>query len=213
MRKKAGSQKPEARIALKPSVFLLFFLLASGFWLLASLYGETLDKIVAVVEGHIITLSDVRQERSIRAMVGEKAIDGKELIQQLIESYLIETQLVSFPGIDVPEEEIAIEMERLNSKGDVDRNALHAAIRRRLRTARYFDVRFRQFLRSSDDDVRKYYEDIFVPEARTRGLNPIPPLEQVAEGVRKNVIEEQLDHEVMIWLEALRRRSNIEILN
>jgi hypothetical protein len=26
-----------------------------------------------------------------------------------------------------------------------------------------------------------------------------------------NIIEEKLDHEVKIWLEAIRRRSNIEI--
>ena len=76
----------------------------------------------------------------------------------------------------------------------------------------YFDVRFRQFLRSSDEDVRKYYDQIFTPAARERGVNPIPPLEQVADAIRQNVVEEQLDHEVTIWLEAVRRRSNIEIL-
>ena len=31
-----------------------------------SVRGEVIDRIVAVVEGHLITLSDLRQERPIR---------------------------------------------------------------------------------------------------------------------------------------------------
>ena len=190
----------------------LLSIAALGFWFAASAQAETIDRIAAVVEGRIITLSDVRQERSIRALLGEKALADAELIQQLIEGYLIETQLIGFPGIDVAEEEITAEIAKLKSKEDVPGAALHDAILRRMRTARYFDVRFRQFLRSSDEDVRKYYDQIFTPAARERGVNPIPPLEQVADAIRQNVVEEQLDHEVTIWLEAVRRRSNIEIL-
>lgn len=183
-----------------------------GFWLLTPLHAETIDKIVAVVEGRIITLSDVRQERNIRSILGEKPIDDESLIHQLIESHLIENQLTGFPGINVEEEEVAGEIAKLQGKDGVPAEALHDAVLRRIRTAKYFDVRFRKFLRAPDDDVRKYYDAVFVPEARARGINPIPPLEQVADAVRKNVLEEQLDHEVTIWLEAVRRRSIIEIL-
>jgi len=56
---------------------------------------------VAIVDAHIITQSDVRQEREIRTILGEKAIDDKTLVEQLTESYLIETQLTGFPGIEV----------------------------------------------------------------------------------------------------------------
>ncbi|PYS45533.1 MAG: hypothetical protein DMG13_31840 [Acidobacteria bacterium] len=77
--------------------------------------------------------------------------------------------------------------------------------------AKYFDVRFRQFLRASDEEIRKYYDEVFVPEARSRKLDSIPALEQVADVIRKNIIEEKLDHEVKIWMEAIRRRSDIEI--
>ena len=88
---------------------------------------------------------------------------------------------------------------------------MREVIRKRIQMAKYFDVRFRQFLRASDEEIRKYYDEVFVPEAKARGLNPIPPLEQVADVIPKNVIEEKLDHEVKIWLEAIRRRSDIEI--
>jgi len=119
---------------------------------------------------------------------------------------------VGFPGINVSDEEIADAVEKLQERESVSPRALHDAVLRRMRTARYFEVRFRQFLAASDQDVRKYYDDVFVPAARAQGMNPIPALEQVSDAIRKNVVEEQLDHEVSIWLEAVRRRSNIEIL-
>jgi hypothetical protein len=190
----------------------VFSLLASGFWLLTSVHAETLDKIVAVVDGRIITLSDVRQESAIRSMLGEKPINDDAVIQQLIESHLIETQLAGFPGVDVSDDEIAEALAKVEKKDGVSPRALHDAVLRRMRTARYLDVRFRQFLTPTDQEAQKYYDDVFVPEARARGMNPIPPLEQVRDAIRKNVVEEQLDHEVSIWLEAVRRRSNIEIL-
>jgi hypothetical protein len=189
----------------------IFLLLASGFWLLVC-HAETLDKIVAVVDGRIITLSDVRQEKVARSLLGENAIEDDAVIQQLIEAYLIESQLAGYPGIDVTEEELTEALSKLQKKDGISPKALHDALSRRMRTARYFDVRFRQFLTPSDQDVQKYYDEVFVPEARTRGINPIPPLEQVKDAIRKNVLGEQLDHEVSIWLEAVRRRSNIEIL-
>ena len=81
----------------------------SGFWLLASGFPScrNLDKIVAVVDGRIITLSDVRQESAVRSVLGETTIEDDALVQQIIEGYLIESQLAGFPGIDVTDEEVA----------------------------------------------------------------------------------------------------------
>jgi len=208
MGREARSQKSEVRSIL---IALGVWLLASGFWLLASLHAETIDKIVAVVDGRIITLSDVRQESAVRNVLGEKAIDEDAVIQQLVEARLIEGQLEGFPGINVSDAEIAEAVAKLQKDG-VNARALQDAVSRRMRTAQYLELRFRQFIRASDEDVRKYYDNIFVPAARARGTNPIPTLEQVSDAVRKNVLEEQLDHEVSIWLEAVRRRSIIEIL-
>ena len=215
MKKEARSQKPEARGERGSACSMRVFLLASGIWLLASFptHAEILDKIVAVVDTHIITLSDLRQERSIRTILGEKPIEGDAaLIRQLVEDYLIESQIADFPGVEPRDEEIDAELMKFQVGDGLRSKALRETVRKRIRIANYFEVRFRQFIRPSDDDVRKYYETIFVPEARSRNLNPIPAFEQTAEAIRKNVIEEQLSHDVDNWLEAVRRRSDIEIL-
>jgi hypothetical protein len=74
-------------------------------------------------------------------------------------------------------------------------------------------MRFRQLIRPTDEEIRRYYEEVFVPETRKRGLQSIPPLTEsdLVSAIRENVIQENLDHEVEVWLEAIRRRSNVEI--
>ena len=184
----------------------------------AAARAEILDKAVAVVDGHLITASDMRQERNILMLLNEKPIDDdKALVQQLIDNYLIETQIADFPGIEVTDAEVDEELQKSGGKqvaansNDAADEALREAVRLRLRTRKYFAERFGQFIQASDADVGKYYDEVFVPEAKKRELSPIPPLTQVADMIRNNVVQEAMNHEISIWLEAIRRRSNIEV--
>ena len=174
--------------------------------------AEIIDRMVAVVEGHVITLSDLRQEREIRARLGEKLPDDDAaLIREMIDDYLIERQSSDFPGVDVTQEEIDNELKNSPPRDGAPSPAIRSAIGRRIRIQKFFDLRFRQFVRPSDVDLKKYYDEVFVPEAEKRGLNPIPPLAQITDAIRNNVIQEQMNHEMNIWLEAIRARSNIEV--
>ncbi|HEY2382338.1 MAG TPA: hypothetical protein VGK48_14260 [Terriglobia bacterium] len=174
--------------------------------------AEVIDKMVAVVEGHVITLSDLRQEREIRTRLGDKPEnDDTALIRDMIDNYLIEKQSSDFPGVDVSPEEIDRELQKSPPQEGVPSPAIRAAIGRRLRMQKYFDLRFRQFIRPSDQDLQKYYDEVFVPEAKNRGLDPIPPLASITDAIRNNVVQEQINHDVDGWLEAIRARSNIEI--
>ena len=190
------------------SVFASLFLVTIG-------RAEVIDRIVAVVEGHIITLSDLRQEREVRARLGEPAIDNDAvLVRQLVDNYLIERQTAEYPNIDVVNEEVEAELKRAASR-IAESEALRDSVRRRIRIQKFFDLKFRQLIRPTDEEIRKYYENVFVPEARARGLQSIPPLSdgEMARGIRENVVQESLDREVEVWLEAIRRRSNIEVVN
>ena len=173
--------------------------------------AEVIDKVVAVVDGHIVTASDMRQERDILMRLNEKPIDDdKALIQQLIDNYLIEAQIADFPGIEITDADVD-EVLQKSAGGTAVSPALRQAVHLRLRTQKYFEMRFGQFIQASDADVNKYYDEVFVPEAKKRELNPIPPLTEVADLIRNNVVREAMNHEINIWLEAIRRRSNIEV--
>jgi|SRR5262245_8839928 len=200
----------------------IFCELCTSFWpiLLVSLSlgpiatAEVIDRVVAVVEGHVITLSDLRQEREIRAQLDEKPIDDDAtLAKQLVDNYLIERQIADYPNLDVTDAEVNSDLEKFNSSASRASDALRDAVRQRIRIQKFFDVRFRQMIRPSDDELRKYYDEVFLPEARARGMQSIPPLTdpEMANGIRENVIQESLNHEVEEWLKAIRRRSNVEV--
>ena len=183
-------------------------------WFTLNGTAEVIDRILAVVDGHIITLSDLRQEREIRAQLGEKPIeDDTALAKELVDNYLIERQIADYPNLDVTEAEVDSDLEKFNSSASRASEVLRNAVRHRIRMQKFFDIRFRQLIRPTDDEVRKYYDEFFVPAARARGMQSIPPLTDpdMANGIRENVIQESLDHEVEGWLQAIRRRSNIEV--
>jgi parvulin-like peptidyl-prolyl isomerase len=197
------------RYAAVCCAFLVFFCVFLQYS--ALLEAEIIDKILAVVDNRIITLSDIREERLIRAALGEQAPqDNSALLEELIERSLIVSQMAEFPGVEVTDEEVQEKMRNITVPDSVSDKAMKQAVRVRLMIARFMDARFRQFIRVTEDDVRKYYDEVFVPAARARGAS-VPPLEEVAEGIRANVAEEKLDDDVDVWLQALRRRSNIEI--
>jgi len=189
------------------SVFLLLRICAGA---------EVIDRIVAVVDAHVISLSDLRQEREIRMRLGDQPIeDDTALARELIDDYLIERQSADFPGVDVSPEEIDADLQNSVSREGRASQAIRDAVGRRIRMKKYFDLRFRQFIHPSDEDVRKYYDEVFVPavkeKGKEKGLSEVPPFKDVTDAVRNNVIEEQLNHEIKVWLDAIRERSSIEI--
>jgi parvulin-like peptidyl-prolyl isomerase len=197
-------------------------------------FAEVIDRIVAVVDGQIVTLSDLRQEREIRALLGETQIDDDNILaKQLVDTQIIQRQIADYPNIEVTEEEINAEVWKLNLHqvqnprdpagrdfADAQGRVLETpaarildAIRSRIRSQKFFELKFRQSIRPTEDEVRKYYQDVFVPAAKARGVESIPLLTDpsMASAIRENVIQENLDHEVEVWLEAIRRRSKIEV--
>jgi hypothetical protein len=134
------------------------------------------------------------------------------LVRELVDSELIEEQIAQFFGVDVTEAEIDEVMKDLPDLGGVPLGIVRDAVRLRLRADEFFELRFRQFLRPTDAEVSEYYTKIFVPAAQKKG-GPVPPLEQVTDMIRDNVIQEKTAHEVESWLAAIRRRSDIEIFD
>ncbi len=192
----------------KKTLFIICLLAAT------SLKAEIIDRMVAVVNNHIITLSDLRREREIRTVLGiAEPKDDKTILRELIDAQIIEDQIAQFPGIDVTETQLDSELKKHADLRGVSPEVLREAILRRLRASEFVQVRFRQFIRPTDEEVRNYYRTVFVPRAERQGMTPIPSFEQIEEAVRMNVTEEKVAHEIENWLDAIRRRSDIEVFD
>ena len=172
--------------------------------------AEVIDRIAAVVDGHIFTASDVRQQREILIGLGDKPIeDEAALLQHMVDDYLIETNITDVT-VDVTDGEVDAEMQKFGPGSDLPLAKVREAVRLRIRMRKYFDKRWGESIHPTDEDIRRYYENVFVPAAKERGLATIPTLESIADSIRKNVFQEALNHEIDIWLEAIRRKSKIE---
>jgi hypothetical protein len=182
-------------------------------WILAavSMHGEILDRMRAVVNSHIVTQSDLKRERSIRAVLGEKDLkDDKLLLQDLIDAQIIDEQVSEFPGIDVADGDVLARLDKISDLHGIPATTVRTAIQRRLRMSEFFDLRFRQFLSASDDEVLKYYQTVFVPEAQKRGLTAVPAMDAVAGQIRSNLIEGKMTNRFLRFSSSLRRSSLLQ---
>jgi len=173
--------------------------------------AEILDRIVAVVDGKIITLSDERREREFHAILGEKPASAADMLNHLIDAVLIDQEILQFYEIEISDEEVEQRLREIRDFRGMSRSELRDLLIREIRREKYFDLRFREFIRTPDSELQDYYDKVFVPEAQKQGLSPIPPFEQISEKIRQAVVAEKLKEEIEVWLEGLRRRSDIEV--
>ena len=175
-----------------------------------SAFGELLDRIVVIIDNtFIITLSDTRKERAIQSAFGRDPGDDEAITNALIERHLVEDQIAQFREIEVSDAAVAERLRAITKPASVSDGDFREAVAGELRRYEFINERFGQFIRVSDDELRKYYEETLIPALRLRG-EPIPPAEQVMEDVRQNVVAEKMKVEVDAWLNELRRRSTIE---
>jgi hypothetical protein len=177
--------------------------------------GEVIDKIVAVVEGRIITRSDVRQEREMRAQLNEPAAQTEaDLTRQLADEYLLERQVADYPNTEVTNAEVDADIDRMGLPQPAS-DGIQEIIRRRLRIRKFVDLKFRPFIHPTEDEIRQYYETVFIPAARASGPSAILPLTnpEMAGAIRENIVQEKLTHELESWLDGVRKRSNVEFFD
>jgi hypothetical protein len=172
--------------------------------------AEVLDRITAVVDNtFIITLSDIRKERAIQTALGSKPGQDAEILDALIERRLIDVQVAQYRQIEIDDSAVEARLAAIGSPRDISRAELREAIIGELRRFEFLVQRFRQFIRVTDEEARLYYENVLVPELRSKGA-AIPTAEEGIALVRPNVIAEKMNQEVDEWLRELRRRSNVE---
>jgi peptidyl-prolyl cis-trans isomerase SurA len=199
--------------------------------------AEVIDRIAAVVNHEIITLSDVKRERKFleigprdpnaaQSSPGNERQSQFELTQQLIEQSLIRQQLQQFPGIDVSPEEIEKQIASLKKENSLSEDweqqleqlqltpeEVKEHLRWQLQVTKFFDYRFRQFTVVDPKEVEGYYREKFLSELATRGIEKQPSLVEVEEKIRAILAEEKVNLQIDAWLKSLRESASIEIFD
>ena len=202
--------KPETkrRAALLAAVWLASLFLDVG-WTNA----QIIDRMVAVVNGQVVTQNDVGRHRDLARFFNDNLPpDEAGLLREVIEDLLIRDQIRLFPGIRFAVEDVDAYLTRLGDADDFAPGVVRSAARARLERAEYFDLRFRRFTDPSDEELIEYYQRVFLPEAEARGLDPMPRFDEMQQSIRESVRTETAEGRILVWVESLLRRSEIEVV-
>jgi hypothetical protein len=185
--------------------------------------AELIDRILAVVDGHIITLSDARAALRFNLVPADVSEDPIEAaMQRLIDRRLMlnEVERYAPPEPSPASIEAGVAAMRARFKDAlafeiaVNQTALsHDELRRFVRDSSrletYVRERFSLPFEPSREDALKYYKEH--PEEFTVE-GSLRPFEAVAEQARSAVTGERRAPVLREWVETLRRRGNIVII-
>ncbi len=184
---------------------------------------QVVDRIVATVEGDVITLSEVRELDSFNRLTGQTQRSDHELLQSLINQWIVtsEASASRFPASSQEQRDAAYDRllaefasppayrARLRELR-LDEAAVRRQLERQLFLARYLDQKYRFLARVEEPSVEAYYHEEFAPRLEARGETP-PPLEAVREQVREILIQQEITRMAERWLDESRARLRVEL--
>ena len=187
--------------------------------------AEVLDRVLAVVSGTVITLSDARAAIAL-GLVETRAKAVRDPVETaldwLVDRRLTLDEAVRSGAADVEAPALAQAMEAIRQRFPsdaeygktlarlgLDDTRVRGLVRDTLVARDYVQRRFDTVLAATDDELREYFDahrDRFVRDGRPLSF------EEAAEDVRAVVDEDRRQQAVSAWKERLRRRADIVLV-
>jgi peptidyl-prolyl cis-trans isomerase SurA len=180
--------------------------------------GEIVDRIVAIIDREVITLSEAEQARGLVEVRTGQPTSLADVVERLIEDRLVEREAERLVGKPVPIELVddALSQVRVSFSAEADyRNMLardglteeevREQLRRQLAITSYLERRFRALSYVTAEEIERYYEED--PELSS----PLAPeLSAVSDQVRLILEERKFTARVELWIGSLKSRSRIQ---
>lgn len=202
------------------------FLLAS----LPSLAGDTIDRIVAIVNGHAIFQSDWEDAISYEAFIDGRPInkltaeDRKATLDRLIDQELLREQLHANAASQPERQQVEQRVQEIRKlypgceteqgwqatlqRHGLNQQELESRIAQQFELMRLVDARLRPGVQIDSRSIEIYYQETLVPELRKNGAKQLP-LAEVAPKVREVLIQQKINDLLVSWLRNLRAESQI----
>ena len=190
--------------------------------------AQELDRLLAAVNGRVITEVDLKTARTLRAVLdlgrNEAALSEKEELDKYITQELIRQEMENFP---IPQAEVqAVVQGKIdylrNTYAEIgglpallrqlglEEDELRQMIRIIVLSERFISLRFGPFITVSAAEVETYYREKLLPTLQQMG-QPAPPLAERASEIEVLLREEKKTAAWIQWLENIRSHSRIEI--
>jgi len=198
----------------------------------------TLDRIIAVVNRQAILLSDLEDEFRLAVLDPSRAglsdMTPQQALQRLISRALIQQQIheEDIEAVKPTHEEVAARLMDLRTelpacvrsncsseegwKAFLESHGLtpervDAYLRNRLEILRFIEMRFRQGIRISPEEIEAYYREKLVP-LYPPGQAP-PPLDQVSPRIEEILLQQEVNALFDDWLDNLQKQGEVEVLD
>jgi len=204
-------------------------------WLLALLSmtasAEVVDRIVAVVNGHLVTWSDLDEQMRFEALENVRPLEQLVEVQRrgafehLVQDRILRDQMegtepatASEVNARIAEVRVLWHQEKDDTKwtATLGRYGLSAGELRELAANqvevwRFMEFRVRPLVRVSGEEVEDYYNKTLTPQVVAQGQTP-EPLEQLRDKIRQLLAAQKTTGEMEKWLENLKAQSKVQIL-
>lgn len=203
-------------------------ILTSALCLLPSASAATIDRVAAVIERQVLTVSEVTQMVELRFFprAAKQTEDDYRhaVLESLIAQALRYRDVERFGAQDISKDSIETRLReiqgRFASPSDFDAalarteltlDEVRALIKRQLQVEAYIQERFAPLIFVSSDEIEAEYRGRWSQQRRERGL-AIPPLADVTDDIRTLLRADRLQTEVEKWTTQLRAHANVDVL-
>jgi peptidyl-prolyl cis-trans isomerase SurA len=190
-------------------------------------YAVTVDRIAAVIDRQVLTVSEVNQLAEVRFFpraAGRSDDDYRhDILEALIAQALRYRDVERFGAQDIPKDSIEArlveiqhrfaspaELDAALARAELTPDELRALIKRQLQVEAYIQERFAPMVFVANEDIADYYNGPWRQQRVARGL-PVPPLNDVREEIRTLIRSRQLDQQIETWTTQLRARANVDV--
>jgi len=191
--------------------------------------GETIDRIVAVVNGRPLMESEMVEELHLEQLLANKPAQSvppeelRALLGRMVDQLLLAQQMdaVRFP--QTPQQEVQDRITGLRKvvpsgsaeewrswlrAYDLSEEDVAEYVAEQLRTFRFIDARFRPTVRLEPGAVETYYKEQLVPKMRQAGAQPLP-MSEVEPKIREILVQQRMNDLLETWLKSLRVQTEI----
>lgn len=189
--------------------------------------AATIDRIAAVVDRQVLTVSEVSQMVALRFF--PRAANTSEddyrhdVLEALIAQALRFRDVERFGAADIPKDSIETRLREIEGRfaspaefaaavqrAELTLDDVRALVKRQLQVEAYIQERFAPLIFVSNEEITSVYNGTWGAQRRARGL-PIPPLNDVREEIRALLRSDRLQSEVERWTAQLRARANVDV--
>jgi peptidyl-prolyl cis-trans isomerase SurA len=189
--------------------------------------GAVVDRIAALVDQQVITVSEVSQMSDIRFFPRPAAQNDDDyrhsILDSLISQALRYRDVERFGAEDIPKDSIEARLLEIQKRfaspaeftaaiqrTELTLDEVRTLVKRQLQVEAYIQERFAPMIFISNDEIATYYRGAWSQQRRQRGLS-IPPLTEVTEEIRTLLKSTRQQEEIDKWTAQLRARANVDV--